>query len=64
VLEPLDYPGLPKPAPVGRVPVTLSRTEPVKRRPPPLLGADSDAVLAELGYSADEIARLRADGVI
>jgi crotonobetainyl-CoA:carnitine CoA-transferase CaiB-like acyl-CoA transferase len=64
LLEPLDYPGLPKPAPVGRVPVTLSRTEPVERRPPPVLGADSDAVLGELGYSPSEIGRLRADGVI
>jgi len=64
LLQPLDYPGLPRPAPVGRVPVTLSRTEPVTRRPPPVLGADSDAILGELGYSAAEIARLRADGVV
>ena len=27
-------------------------------------GADTDAVLAELGYTADEIAALRADGAI
>jgi len=46
------------------VPVTLSRTEPVTRRPPPVLGADSDAILGELGYSAREIAQLRADGVV
>jgi len=64
LLQPLDYPGLPRPAPVGRVPVTLSRTEPVTRRPPPVPGADSDAILGELGYSAAEIARLRADGVV
>ncbi len=63
VLQPLDYPGLPRPAPVGRVPVTLSRTEPVPRRAPPVLGADSDAVLAEAGYSAAQIAQLRRDGV-
>ncbi len=30
----------------------------------PLLGADSDALLAELGYDPDEVARLRAGGVI
>jgi len=64
VLQPLDYPGLPRPAPVGRVPVALSRTEPVARRAPPVLGADSDAILGELGYSTAEIAQLRADGVV
>ena len=32
--------------------------------PPPTLGRDSDAVLAELGYSATEIAALRAEGVV
>jgi crotonobetainyl-CoA:carnitine CoA-transferase CaiB-like acyl-CoA transferase len=64
VLQPLDYPGLPRPAPVGRVPVALSRTEPVPRRAPPVLGADTDAVLAEAGYSAAEIAQLRKDSVV
>jgi formyl-CoA transferase len=34
------------------------------RRPPPALGADSDAVLASLGYSDDSIAALRASGVV
>ena len=33
-------------------------------RPAPGLGADSEAVLAELGYDDARIARLRADGVI
>ena len=33
-------------------------------RPAPDLGADSDAVLDELGYSPEEIARLRAAGVV
>jgi crotonobetainyl-CoA:carnitine CoA-transferase CaiB-like acyl-CoA transferase len=34
------------------------------RRPAPEIGADTNAVLAELGYAADEIARLRAAGAI
>jgi crotonobetainyl-CoA:carnitine CoA-transferase CaiB-like acyl-CoA transferase len=34
------------------------------RRPAPDLGADSDAVLRQYGYSPDEIARLRKAGVV
>ena len=38
------------------------------KRPPnragPLLGADSDGLLAELGYDPDDVARLRAGGVV
>ena len=34
------------------------------RRPAPDLGADSDAVLGEFGYSPDGIARLRKAGVV
>src|SRR5690606_27903806 len=32
--------------------------------PAPALGADSEAILKSLGYGADEIARLRATGVL
>jgi len=32
--------------------------------PPPLLGEHTDQILSELGYTADEVARLRHDGVI
>ena len=34
------------------------------RRPPPALGADGEAVLSEIGYSADRIAALRGQGVL
>ncbi len=45
-------------------PVRLTDTPPAYRRPPPLLGAHTDEVLAELGYAADAIERLRAAQVI
>jgi crotonobetainyl-CoA:carnitine CoA-transferase CaiB-like acyl-CoA transferase len=32
--------------------------------PPPTLGADTDAILAELDFGADEVARMRRDGVV
>jgi len=32
-------------------------------RPPPMLGEHTDQVLAEVGYSTDEIAAFRAEGV-
>ncbi len=45
-------------------PIHLAETPLVYRRHPPRLGEHSDEVAAELAYSADEIARLRADGVL
>jgi len=33
-------------------------------RAAPLLGADSEDILAELGYDPDDIARLRAGGIV
>ena len=46
-----------------RSPLRLSQT-PVEHRPPPRLGADTDAVLGELGRSPEEIERLRASGIL
>ena len=45
-------------------PVKLSRTPAQMRHAPPSFARDTDAVLAQNGFSADEIARLRADRVI
>jgi crotonobetainyl-CoA:carnitine CoA-transferase CaiB-like acyl-CoA transferase len=54
----------------GTKPITLL-TNPVRGeglplagRPAPALGADTDAVLAQAGFARDEIARLRAAGVL
>ena len=46
------------------IPVRMSATPPSVRDHPPLLGEHTDAVLAELGYSREEIAALRRDGTI
>lgn len=61
---PLDYPGLPRPAPVAKVPVWLTATPGGIRRRAPLLGEHTDAIMAELGYDADTIAALRRSGVV
>jgi crotonobetainyl-CoA:carnitine CoA-transferase CaiB-like acyl-CoA transferase len=45
-------------------PIKLAETPVRYRRPPPLLGADTDEVLAELGLDRDAIAGLRRAGAI
>jgi crotonobetainyl-CoA:carnitine CoA-transferase CaiB-like acyl-CoA transferase len=45
-------------------PLKLTETPPSIRRPPPLLGQHNQDVLAELGYSPQQIAALRQKGVI
>jgi crotonobetainyl-CoA:carnitine CoA-transferase CaiB-like acyl-CoA transferase len=62
--QPLDYPGLPRPAPVGRVPLSMSVTEGGIRHRAPLLGEHTERILAELGYGSEEIAALRERKVI
>jgi len=63
-LQEVDYPGLPKPAPVARAAVRLSETPGEIATRPPMLGEHTDIVLAELGYDTTEIATLRQAGII
>jgi crotonobetainyl-CoA:carnitine CoA-transferase CaiB-like acyl-CoA transferase len=63
-LTPLDYPGLPRPAPVAEVPVWLTATPGGIRHRAPLLGEHTDAILAEIGYAAAAVAELRRKRVI
>ena len=46
------------------IPVRMSGTPPSVREHPPLLGEHTDAILADVGYSAEEIAALRRDGAV
>ncbi len=45
-------------------PVVLSRTDSSIKHPPPMYSQHTDEVLAELGYSAADIERLRGDGIV
>ena len=45
-------------------PIKLSETPPALRTPPAAFGQHTDEVLGSLGFAAEEIARLRAEGVV
>lgn len=59
----VDYPGLPRPAPLVEPGARFSAT-PVKRGRPPTTGEHTDAILGELGYSKVEIGEMRQAGVV
>lgn len=64
LLEERAYPGLEKTVPLAPTPIELSETPGEYRRPAPLLGEHTDQILGGLGYGPDEIAALRAEGVL
>ncbi|MEY2928041.1 MAG: hypothetical protein RL367_2518 [Pseudomonadota bacterium] len=61
----VDVPlGLSKPAPYVRPPVRFGKTASSIRKGPPMPGEDNDEILLEAGYSAEDIAALKAALVI
>lgn len=63
-LKPLDYPGLPRPAPVIETPFRMSATPGTIRCRAPTLGEHTGELMAELGYGEAAIAGLRDRAVI
>lgn len=58
------FPGMAQPFPLAAHPVEMSDADLGMRRPAPALGQHTDEILAELGYSAADIAGLRMRAVV
>jgi crotonobetainyl-CoA:carnitine CoA-transferase CaiB-like acyl-CoA transferase len=59
-----DGPRAGQTVPTPLAPMTLGGERPGVRRSPPKFGADTDALLQGLGYSAEEIVRLKAQSAV
>ena len=57
-------PGVQREVAAVRAGFRLAHGDPEPAAPPPALGADTDVILGELGYRADDIAALRREGAI
>ncbi len=59
-----EFDGVDREVSVARSGFRVSGARPDPEGPPPSLGRDTDAILAELGYSEDDIGALRRNGVV
>jgi CoA:oxalate CoA-transferase len=59
-----NAPGVEREVAVVRAGFRLGHGDPEPDAPPPTLGADTERILGDLGYTADEIAALRREGAI
>jgi CoA:oxalate CoA-transferase len=57
-------PGTDREIAVVRAGFRLASGDPEPASPPPLLGADNETILQELGYDRDSIAKLKAEGAV
>jgi formyl-CoA transferase len=59
-----NAPGVGRDVRIARTGIKLNGEAPAVAAPPPRLGEHTDAVLAELGYAADQILSLRKEGAV
>ena len=59
-----NVPGVGRDVQVARAGIKIDRAPVATNTPPPLLGQDTDTLLGELGFSADDIAALKADKAV
>lgn len=64
LLQDMEFPGLSKPAPIVPSPVKLSASPGEIRHRAPTVSENTDEILAEIGYSADEIANFHDKGAV
>jgi crotonobetainyl-CoA:carnitine CoA-transferase CaiB-like acyl-CoA transferase len=64
LLEEREFPGLAQTLPLAPTPIELSETPGTYRRRAPLIGEHTDEILASLGYTAADVAALRAEKVV
>ena len=64
LIRELEYPGLDGTAPVVDFPVKMSKVDISAKRRAPTLGEHTEELMAELGYSAAEIADLKSKRVV
>ena len=64
MIVPVEHPGAEREVAVAGVPVKLSATPGEVRRRAPLLGEHTDEVLGRLGYTGEQVRRLRTEGIV
>ena len=64
MLVEVEQPGAHRPLTIANTPIRMSRTPGGVRRRAPLTGEDTDRVLGDFGFAAEEVAALRASGAI
>ena len=63
-LVPTRFGAMEVPVPIAVAPFGLGGSPPEVRGPAPELGSDTEGVLRELGYTTEQVAAFRRDGVI
>jgi crotonobetainyl-CoA:carnitine CoA-transferase CaiB-like acyl-CoA transferase len=63
-LKSVPFPGASRDVPIIETPFRMSKTPGTIRQRAPLLGEHTDEVLAEIGYGAAEIIRLRECAIV